>query len=101
MYIGSSTKLPLSFFVCLFVPLLLQVTLDDGRIRSRRAELKVVTPEAFILAEEEYHIDRGSSLSLVCIIEKATTPPQSVPADESTFPMSRCCWHQWRVVCKS
>ncbi len=53
-----------------------QVTLEDGSIRSRQAELKVVTPEAFILAEEEYHIDRGSSLSLVCIIEKATTPPQ-------------------------
>ena len=45
-------------------------------IKSRRADLKVVTPEAFILADEEYHIDRGSSLSLVCIIEKATAPPQ-------------------------
>ncbi|XP_059098398.1 zwei Ig domain protein zig-8-like isoform X2 [Tigriopus californicus] len=54
-----------------------QVTADSG-IRSRRVDLKVVTPEAFILADEEYHIDRGSSLSLVCIIEKATTPPQYV-----------------------
>ena len=52
-----------------------QVTTLDG-IQSRRADLKVVTPEAFILADEEYHIDRGSSLNLVCIIEKATAPPQ-------------------------
>ena len=52
-----------------------QVNTASG-IKSRRADLKVVTPEAFILADEEYHIDRGSSLSLVCIIEKATAPPQ-------------------------
>ena len=45
-------------------------------IKSRRADLKVVTPEAFILADEEYHIDRGSHISLVCVIEKAPTPPQ-------------------------
>jgi len=38
----------------------------------------VETPEAFILADEEYHIDTGSSLSLVCIIEKATRPPAYV-----------------------
>lgn len=54
---------------------LFQVTTDDG-IQSRLSKLTVVTPEAFILAEEEHHIHRGSSLSLVCIIEKATTPPQ-------------------------
>eukprot|EP00095_Tigriopus_kingsejongensis_P005088 maker-scaffold159_size295958-snap-gene-1.33 protein:Tk05088 transcript:maker-scaffold159_size295958-snap-gene-1.33-mRNA-1 annotation:"hypothetical protein KGM_18218" len=54
-----------------------QATTDSG-IKSRRVDLQVVTPEAFILADEEYHIDRGSSLSLVCIIEKATTPPQYV-----------------------
>jgi len=54
-----------------------QVTTEEG-IRSHRVELKVETPEAFILAEDEYHIERGSSLSLVCIIEKATEPPQYV-----------------------
>ena len=59
----------LSFFF------LLKVTTQEG-IRSHRVELKVETPEAFILAEDEYHIERGSSLSLVCIIEKATEPPQ-------------------------
>jgi hypothetical protein len=36
-----------------------QVTSDTG-IQSHRVELKVETPEAFILADEEYHIDRGS-----------------------------------------
>jgi len=55
-----------------------QVTTNDGNIKSHRVELKVETPEAFILADEEYHIDTGSSLSLVCIIEKATEPPQYV-----------------------
>lgn len=55
-----------------------QVTLADGGVRSHQAELKVETPEAFILADEEYHIDTGSSLSLVCIIEKATEPPAYV-----------------------
>ena len=55
--------------------LLFQVTSEKG-IRSHRVDLKVETPEAFILAEDEYHIERGSSLSLVCIIEKATEPPQ-------------------------
>ena len=54
---------------------IIQVTSEKG-IRSHRVELKVETPEAFILAEDEYHIERGSSLSLVCIIEKATEPPQ-------------------------
>ena len=58
-----------------FTPTFFQVTSDTG-IQSNRVELKVETPEAFILADEEYHIDRGSSLSLVCIIEKATEPPQ-------------------------
>jgi len=55
-----------------------QVTTNDGNIKSHRVDLKVETPEAFILADEEYHIDTGSSLSLVCIIEKATEPPQYV-----------------------
>ena len=55
-----------------------QVTTDEGGIRSHQVELKVETPEAFILADEEYHIDTGSSLSLVCIIEKATEPPAYV-----------------------
>lgn len=54
-----------------------QVHTNKGTV-SHRVELKVETPEAFILADEEYHIDRGSSLSLVCIIEKATEPPQYV-----------------------
>ena len=51
---------------------------SESGIKSHRVDLKVETPEAFILADEEYHIDTGSSLSLVCIIEKATHPPQYV-----------------------
>lgn len=31
---------------------------------------------AFILGGDEYHINRGSRISLVCVIEKAPTPPQ-------------------------
>ena len=64
------------FCTCiLYTSIHFQVTSDTG-IQSTRVELRVETPEAFILADEEYHIDRGSSLSLVCIIEKATEPPQ-------------------------
>ena len=43
---------------------------------SRKVHLSVVRPEAFILGGDEYHIDRGSQISLVCVIEKAPTPPQ-------------------------
>ena len=62
-------------FLIFSIFFLFKVTTEEG-IRSHRVELKVETPEAFILAEDEYHIERGSSLSLVCIIEKATEPPQ-------------------------
>jgi hypothetical protein len=51
------------------------VSTSTGTI-SRRVELRVVTPEAFILGGDEYHIDRGSQISLVCVVEKAPTPPQ-------------------------
>lgn len=54
-----------------------QVSTNTG-ILSRRVQLSVVTPEAFILGGDEYHIDRGSQISLVCVIEKAPTPPQYV-----------------------
>lgn len=52
-----------------------QVSTNTGII-SRKVQLKVVTPEAFILGGDEYHIDRGSQISLVCVIEKAPSPPQ-------------------------
>ena len=52
-----------------------QVSTSTGTI-SRKVHLSVVRPEAFILGGDEYHIDRGSQISLVCVIEKAPTPPQ-------------------------
>jgi len=53
------------------------VSTSTGTI-SRKVNLSVVRPEAFILGGDEYHIDRGSQISLVCVIEKAPTPPQYV-----------------------
>ena len=58
------------FFLSIF-----QVSTSTGTI-SRKVHLSVVRPEAFILGGDEYHIDRGSQISLVCVIEKAPTPPQ-------------------------
>ena len=52
-----------------------QVSTNTGII-SRKVNLEVVSPVAFILGGDEYHIDRGSQISLVCVIEKAPTPPQ-------------------------
>jgi len=54
-----------------------QVSTNTG-ILSRKIHLRIVTPEAFILGGDEYHIDRGSQISLVCVIENAPTPPQYV-----------------------
>ncbi|TRY75614.1 hypothetical protein TCAL_07500 [Tigriopus californicus] len=54
-----------------------QVSTNSGTI-SRKVFLNVVSPVAFILGGDEYHIDRGSQISLVCVIEKAPTAPQFV-----------------------
>jgi len=54
-----------------------QVSTNTG-ILSRKIHLRIVSPEAFILGGDEYHIDRGSKISLVCVIENAPTPPQYV-----------------------
>ncbi|XP_073953167.1 lachesin-like [Choristoneura fumiferana] len=45
---------------------------------SRLVALHVLVPEAFILGGEEHHVDAGSTISLVCIIEKSPVPPQYV-----------------------
>ncbi|CAB0044496.1 unnamed protein product [Trichogramma brassicae] len=47
-------------------------------ILSHFVNLNIVTPEAFILGGEEHHVDVGSIINLVCIIEKSPTPPQYV-----------------------
>ena len=50
----------------------------SGHIKSRHVELVVVTPEALILGKEEYHIEQGSIISLVCIIENSLLTPEYV-----------------------
>ncbi|CAK1553148.1 unnamed protein product [Leptosia nina] len=54
-----------------------QVSTGRGAL-SRLVYLRVVVPEAFILGAEEYHVDAGSTINLVCIIEKSPVPPQYV-----------------------
>ncbi|XP_068620514.1 hemicentin-2-like [Battus philenor] len=54
-----------------------QVSSGTGTL-SRLVHLHVAVPEAFILGAEEYHVDAGSTINLVCIIEKSPAPPQYV-----------------------
>ncbi|XP_063701036.1 hemicentin-2-like [Culicoides brevitarsis] len=54
-----------------------QVATSTGAI-SHFVNLQVVVPEAFILGSGELHVDMGSTINLVCIIEKSPTPPQYV-----------------------
>ncbi|XP_046434124.1 neurotrimin [Neodiprion pinetum] len=54
-----------------------QVSTSTG-ILSHFVNLKIVIPEAFILGSGEHHVDVGSIINLVCIIEKSPSPPQYV-----------------------
>ncbi|XP_046970508.1 zwei Ig domain protein zig-8-like [Vanessa cardui] len=54
-----------------------QVSTGSGTL-SRLVHLHIVVPEAFILGADEYHVDAGSTINLVCIIEKSPVPPQYV-----------------------
>nr|CAD7255755.1 unnamed protein product [Timema shepardi] len=47
----------------------LEVSTGTG-IMSHFVNLHIVVPEAFILGSGEHHVDVGSGISLVCIIEK-------------------------------
>lgn len=47
----------------------IQVSTTTGII-SHFVNLQVVVPEAFILGSGELHVDMGSTINLVCIIEK-------------------------------
>lgn len=47
----------------------LQVSRSTG-ILSHFVNLNIVIPEAFILGSGEHHVDVGSIINLVCIIEK-------------------------------
>lgn len=61
-------------FVVLFV-FLAQVSTSTGVI-SHFVNLQVVVPEAFILGSGELHVDMGSTINLVCIIEKVSAFPK-------------------------
>ncbi|XP_031837468.1 defective proboscis extension response 12 [Nomia melanderi] len=54
-----------------------QVSRSTG-ILSHFVNLNIVIPEAFILGSGEHHVDVGSIINLVCMIEKSPTPPQYV-----------------------
>lgn len=52
-----------------FFLFLSQVSTSTGVV-SHFVNLQVVVPEAFILGSGELHVDMGSAINLVCIIEK-------------------------------
>lgn len=54
-----------------------QVSTGTGII-SLFVNLKVVTPEAHIPGDGQYHVNRGSPITLSCVIDKSPTPPQYV-----------------------
>ncbi|XP_053614507.1 hemicentin-2-like isoform X1 [Plodia interpunctella] len=54
-----------------------QVSTRTG-IVSHYVRLQIVVPEAFILGSGEHHVDLGSVIHLICIVEKSPTPPQYV-----------------------
>lgn len=49
-----------------------QVSTGTG-IMSHFVNLHIVVPEAFILGSGEHHVDVGSVISLVCMIDKVTS----------------------------
>ncbi|EEB10524.1 conserved hypothetical protein [Pediculus humanus corporis] len=55
----------------------LKVSTGSG-IMSHFVNLHIVVPEAFILGSGEHHVDTGSAISLICMIEKSPVPPQYV-----------------------
>lgn len=75
IFVEAMRALSFSFNFPIFFFSFSQVTTKDG-IQARRVELTVVTPEALILADEEIHINSGTRLDLVCILEKSSVPPQ-------------------------
>ncbi|XP_021967484.1 opioid-binding protein/cell adhesion molecule homolog [Folsomia candida] len=54
-----------------------QVSTGTG-VASYNVHLVVAVPEAFILGNGEYHVEQGSTINLVCIIEKSPKPPSFV-----------------------
>lgn len=62
----------------------LQVATSTGVV-SHYASLQVVVPEAFILGSGEFHVDMGSALNLVCIIEKVICVRTSIAMINSCY----------------
>ncbi|KAK6643192.1 hypothetical protein RUM43_004695 [Polyplax serrata] len=56
---------------------MIPVSTGNG-IMSHFVNLHIVVPEAFILGSGEHHVDTGSTISLICMIEKSPVPPQYV-----------------------
>ncbi|XP_043466149.1 zwei Ig domain protein zig-8, partial [Leptopilina heterotoma] len=54
-----------------------QISRNSG-IVSHFVNLNIVVPEATILGSGEHHVDVGSIINLVCVIDKSPTPPQYV-----------------------
>ena len=54
-----------------------QVSTATGTI-SRRVQVQVVYPEAYIKGGEEYHVDEGSPISLTCVLDSTPSPPQYI-----------------------
>lgn len=59
-------------FLTFFFSSHIKVSTSTGVI-SHFVNLQVVVPEAFILGSGELHVDMGSAINLVCIIEKVRT----------------------------
>lgn len=60
-----------------FVNGYVKVSTSTGVI-SHFVNLQVVVPEAFILGSGELHVDMGSTINLVCIIEKVSAFPKYI-----------------------
>ncbi|CAL8103032.1 unnamed protein product [Orchesella dallaii] len=54
-----------------------QVSTGTG-IVSFYVHLIIAVPEAFILGQGEYHVEEGSTINLVCIVEKSPKPPEYI-----------------------
>lgn len=71
-FFSSSTHMkPLIWNLISLIPFPFQVSTSTGVV-SHFVNVQVVVPEAFILGSGELHVDMGSAINLVCIIEKVS-----------------------------
>ncbi|CAH0696130.1 unnamed protein product [Spodoptera exigua] len=75
-----------------------QVSTGGGTL-SRLVHLHIAVPEAFILGADEHHVDAGSTINLVCIIEKALYCSSSGCMRQSPVPPQYVFWyHNARMI---